>query len=763
MAEPMGTKKVVSEGRSAGWGLAVALVLLALLLPLAVARRQPPDPKPQNAPATEFSAGRAREVERGLLGDGRPHPVGSAANAQVRDRIVAHLRGLGLTPEIQEGFACNPECARVQNVLARLPGSQSTGTILLMAHYDSVSAGPGASDDMAGVAAVLETARALKAGPPLKNTVLFLLDDGEEAGLIGAMAFDESPAAREVKAVVNLEARGSSGPSLMFETSGDNGWLISLYAAGASHPITSSVFATIYDLLPNDTDLTVFKRRGVHGLNFAYVGNPTHYHTAQDNLENASPASLQHHGDNALAAVRGLGGADLVSPPPGDAVFFDVLGSTVVHWPKPWTLGIALLALVLILVVVVLGFRRRLLTGGGVSFGLLAFLGSVFLSAAVAFGLTTLLRATPTPWAAKPLPVVAAFWLLALAATGFVVSSLARRAGLVGLWAGAWLGWAVFGLLLAVSAPGLSYLFLVPTIVAGLAGLFAFRPESGATTSAVAVLLPLLVAAILWFPVVIPLYDGLGTGALAPIAVLLAFLFTTLGPLFAGSGRLWQRGVPLVAAAAALILFVMAMASPPFSTSSPRPLNVEFHQDADTGKARWLPWGPLPLPAEFSQAAEFSRKPEPAQAWAQSVLRPVAPAPPLGAPAPELTVVSETKEGARRVLHLRLVSPRGAPIAQVMIPEAAQVQSISVEGHRVTTDPPRPSWRGWFAATMLTLPPEGAAIEVVLGNPALQDWYVLDRSPGLPPSGAALQKARPADATTSQDGDTTAISRKVRI
>ncbi len=512
MAEPTGTNGVASEGRGASWGIAVALVLLALLLLLAVARRQPPDPRPQDAPATEFSAGRAREVLRELLGDGRPHPVGSEANVQVRDRILARLRGLGYAPEVQEGFACRPECARVENVLARLEGSQPTGTILLMAHYDSVAAGPGASDDTAGVAAVLEVARVLKAGPPPKNTVLFLLDDGEEQGLLGARVFAESPAARDVKVVVNLEARGSSGPSLMFETSGDDGWLIPLYAAGASHPTTSSVFATIYDLMPNDTDLTIFKQRGVHGLNFAYVGNPTHYHTALDNFENASPASLQHHGDNALAAVRGLAGADLASPPPGDAVFFDVLGTTVVHWPQSWTLGIAALALVLVLAVIVLGFRRRLLTGGGVSFGLLAFLGSVLLAGVVAFGLTTLLRATPTPWVAKPLPVIASFWLLALAITGFVVASLAGRAGRFGLWAGIWLGWAVFGLLLALSAPGLSYLFLIPTIVAGLAGLFAFRPESGATTFTLAALLPLLVAAILWFPILTPLYDGLGTG-----------------------------------------------------------------------------------------------------------------------------------------------------------------------------------------------------------------------------------------------------------
>ena len=51
-----------------------------------------------------------------------------------------------------------------------------------MAHYDSVPFGPGAADDGAGVVTLLETARALKAGPPLKNDVIFLFTDGEEAG-----------------------------------------------------------------------------------------------------------------------------------------------------------------------------------------------------------------------------------------------------------------------------------------------------------------------------------------------------------------------------------------------------------------------------------------------------------------------------------------------------------------------------------------------------------------------------------------------------
>src|SRR6185295_2883635 len=130
-----------------GRGLAFALILLALALLLAVVQAHPPAAKAKEVPLTEFSAGRAREVLGSLLGDGAPHPVGSPANARVRERIVAHLRWLGYAPEVQESFSCSPggACARVWNVLAYLRGEEpgkvklrSNKSVLLMAHYDSV-------------------------------------------------------------------------------------------------------------------------------------------------------------------------------------------------------------------------------------------------------------------------------------------------------------------------------------------------------------------------------------------------------------------------------------------------------------------------------------------------------------------------------------------------------------------------------------------------------------------------------------------------
>jgi acetylornithine deacetylase/succinyl-diaminopimelate desuccinylase-like protein len=202
--------------------LIAGLALLALVLGLTVFQSKPPAPKAKEVPLTEFSAGRAGDILRNLVGDGSPRPVGSPANARTREKILGHLRWLGYTPEVQEAVACDwGGCARVWNILARLEGREKGKAVLLMAHYDSVAAGPGVSDDLTGVAAVLEVARVLKAGPPPRNPVVFLLDDAEEEGLLGAKAFaTQHPAAAQVGVVVNLEARGSGGPSLMFETSG---------------------------------------------------------------------------------------------------------------------------------------------------------------------------------------------------------------------------------------------------------------------------------------------------------------------------------------------------------------------------------------------------------------------------------------------------------------------------------------------------------------------------------------------------------------
>ena len=139
-----------------------------------------------------------------------------------------------------------------------------------------------------------------------------LFTDGEEAGLLGAEAFAAShPWMKDVGMVMNFEARGNKGPSLLFETGPDNGKLIDVVSHNASHPLGSSLFYSLYKLLPNDTDYTVFRRLRVPGLNFAFGENLEAYHSALDTAESLSPASLQHHGANALSLTRALGQMDL--------------------------------------------------------------------------------------------------------------------------------------------------------------------------------------------------------------------------------------------------------------------------------------------------------------------------------------------------------------------------------------------------------------------------------------------------------------------
>jgi hypothetical protein len=70
------------------------------------------------------------------------------------------------------------------NLVAQLPG-ESRDAIVVVAHHDTVLGSPGADDNGAGVAALLELAR-LFAGRRLRRTVILAAPDFEEIGLIGS-------------------------------------------------------------------------------------------------------------------------------------------------------------------------------------------------------------------------------------------------------------------------------------------------------------------------------------------------------------------------------------------------------------------------------------------------------------------------------------------------------------------------------------------------------------------------------------------------
>ena len=732
--------------------------------------------QPANAPATEFSAGRARIVLHRLVGDGIPHPSGSAANDAVRARILSELEQLAYKSEVQTGFACDEygSCGTVKNVVARLDGAEPGGAVLLAAHYDSVPAGPGASDDGAGTATVLEIARALKSLPQPRHSIILLIDDGEEAGLLGARVFvDQHPWAREVRAVVNVDTRGTSGPSLMFETGTANEWIVGLYAKHVRHPATSSLFYTVYKQIPNDTDFTVFKAAGYQGANFAFIGDVVHYHTPLDNFENGSPASLQHDGDNALPLLLALANGEISKPPQKEAVFFDLFEHWTIWWPASWTLAMSFASAVILLLEIGWLIYKKRLRVRAYLWGLFGWLVIVALTGGIGWILHLLIRkmgAAPVDWVAHPLPLQIAFWSLGLAVVSVLGLSFGRWSGSVGFWAGVWSWWALLAVIIAWQMPGLSYIILIPALVAAVAGLpFALRASESAEGIGWTAITPLAAAAILGFAPLLMFYDGLGTRALPVIALIAGFVFSPLAPICADSQNV--RGLPRIAlpGAAVLATALAAFTSivvPAYSAKAPERVNFEYWQDGDSGKSQWMVHaasGQLQDPIQV--AINFRRMDKGPFPWSGSPIF-LADAPSLGdLAAPTFTILESTPAGEKRSYRALLRSERGAPDASVMFPPDAGIDSVRMEGEPVQpeTDRLKPHFNGWSFFDCPTMPAKGVEISFTLPAGKPVEVYALDETYGVPVEGLFLLKARPLTAIPSQDGDVTIVSRRVQL
>ncbi|HET8723728.1 MAG TPA: M20/M25/M40 family metallo-hydrolase [Anaeromyxobacteraceae bacterium] len=774
-----------------GRAFLAGLAVLGAALAATWAGLRPPPPLPSSAPATAFSAERALPRLARILdaaGPGVPHPAGSEAGRRVRDQVVAELRGLGLTPVVSTSLACGLylACAEISNVVARLPGTGGGRTVLVSAHHDSVPAGPGAADDGSGVAIALELARALRAAPP-PGDVLLLFDDGEEIGLAGAMAFLSTPEAREVGAVVNLEARGTGGPSLLFETSGAGAEVVSHLAAGARRPVGSSLLSTIYALIPNDTNLTVLRRLGVPGANLAFVEGAVRYHTPRDDLGHLDPATVQQQGETALALVRGLAG-----PGPGpepdraaagptaaaegpavsaaaQAVWFDLLGRLVVRYPRGWAVPSAVLALLLALGVAV-GAARRGLTGPGrIALGALSVPLALGVAAAVGLAAARAPRLDPVlrPWVAHPEPLVAAFFFSGLAAAALPAWLLGARAGAEGFRSGSRLALALASVVLAVKLPGASYLLVLPALAGGAvatAAAIAGRPSAGGAASD---LTALLVGALVLLPPAWLLEPGLGHAAGPAAAAVLALVALPLAPLAAGlspRARRLATGVPAVAAAACLAL---GLYLPGADRDAPERVVITFHQDVDAGTARILASADSGrLPPELRAAAPFSGDSAVRLGW--GALRPAfaAGAPPLPDPAPLLEVLEARRDGAALRWRGRLHSPRGAEELQLAIPPEVKVGAARLEGVPV----PRPvaklgRWFGGWSVLRFPSRPGGVVLEMELtaASAGPVELVLADRSRALPPAAARVAGARPPWVVTVQEGDGTLFTRRVRI
>lgn len=718
----------------------ISLVLLALLAWGAIAAVTPPAPVPSDAPAENFSAERARVHQERI--STAPHPTGSAAAAQARQYIVDRLGAAGIDTRVQDAIGSTDvlggvSFARVRNVIARLPGSGGSGTLFLVAHYDSATISHGAGDDGAGVATLLETARALRAGAALRNDVVLVFTDAEEACLCGAEAFvKQDPAAARGGLVLNFESRGSSGPAIMFETSRGNADLVAAYAKAAPRPVATSFAAAVYRLLPNDTDFSPFRDDGrFAGLNTAYIDGSATYHQPQDDIGHQSVASLQHLGDGGLATTRALGNADiaaLTEPSGADATYFPVLGR-LVRYPDGFVWPIAILALLAVGAAAVVLVRHGLITAARlaacIAWGLVLLLGVVAVTFALWRGL---LLAQPgygqfaDPWA--PGWYRAAVVALVFTTVLGWLALLRRRFGVEALTVGALTWAAVLGVVAAALVPGGSYLLALPALLGALAVIAGVRTRWGLPAQVVAgagTVLILAPTAAIFFPATGVRLSAPSAVFVVIIAIVLLPLLDTLFPAAEGSRRLVRAAPALATALVAAVAIGGGLAANRPSAAHPVPVALRYLLDADTGKAYWARpsgdptgWSDPLVGRREDLATSFPMLTSRGNSMARVGDAPVA----ALAPA-DVRVVSERVENGNRLLQLRITSGRGARVLQLTRVDGV-VLAATAHGRAVPID-------GSFDLRFHGLPAEGLDVDLTVKGTARLRLRVEDATDGI--------------------------------
>lgn len=740
--------------RSAVRALRPALVCVGVLgLTWAAVRyaRHVPEVIPAYAPLTLFSAHRATSDVQKM--SQYSHATGSPGSAMILGYLMDQLRDLGLQPSVHTATAVGtryPVVGRVSNVVARLRGARSNGkAVLLMAHYDAVPASPGAGDDGSGVATILETLRVLRAGPPLANDVIALFTDGEEAGLLGAAAFvREHPWSRDVAVVLNFEARGTEGPSLMFETGPGNLDVVrALRGARGVRARATSLSTTVYRRLPNDTDLSELAALGVPAMNFAFIGGVNRYHTAEDDIAHLDARSVQHHGDQALALTRAFANGPLPRPRTGDAVFFDVPVLGLVVYPESWAPAFSLLGVVLTVLVAIRGSRNA--NGGGagsrpsvaIGAGAIATLVVAVVCAVmggvIGFGLQRLHAGLRTGSPDSSGVYASAIALAAVAATAGAMDLLSRTRLKPerGIGVGVLVAWTLIAVCLSFLAPGASFVFVWPAITVAAAWLPGPGPgRTIATWLAIAVTIFLVVPIAYLMACVALGTNQVGGAVLGMFASLVSALILSQISMDAAEAR-WAA---LGAAVAAVALLLIGGLTVRTDAAHPAGVSLVYAADADSAGA-WLT-GYGSSASANARLRRFLRDMEPqvsapgtAPAWLSRTFAStgIVPVPRIDLARSEATVLRDSTVGNERRLAIRF-RPAPGTYSVAMATESGSVVRAAVDGHIVRTDRYRSPQQRWNLSYVAP-PDSGFLLELLIPAATPTTLTFSTRGYGVPP------------------------------
>jgi hypothetical protein len=772
--------------------------LLALLIALAAgaliawAQLRLPAPAPVTAPAAEFSADRAL-ADVGLVAE-TPHPIGSAANRAVRERLRARMAELGLAPRSRRDDVVvrTPDGAlagaSTETLIGVLPGRDpALPALALMAHFDSVPSAPGAADDGAGVATALEVARAIRArGVPARD-VAVILTDGEEAGLMGARGFfAHDPLARRLGLILNLESRGSGGRTLMFETGRDDGGAIALFRRTATRPLAGSLFSAIYARLPNDTDFSIAHQAGFAGFNYAFTGRSFDYHSPTDNIANLQLGALQDMGDQVLGTAAAAAFTPTLPPRARDAVYGGLFGSAMLAYPPAWG-WLVLGASTALMAVALLRARRRepvllgdVARGAGAGLYLVGASAAALRLAAVigetGRGGAQRILANAPRWEAGLLLLAVGLLLFTAAeaargrrgpavllplAAGLASCAVVRGLDAIGLGAGvaaallalavgarpagragAWAGLLALGLLVAgaaqAAAPLIAYVLAWPLALGALAA---------AATALAADLRPRSLAALTVLAAI-----GLGwAGVHAHLVVVVVGRPELLVlPLFMAAMVAWPLAQPAGGAPPARLagrLFLIAGAAfavfvrlaSPWDARHPRPAFVTYQLDQDAGRAWRISSPELRTAWSDSVLRAEGGRIEPFRHWIWHEPMDAAPARIATTPAPAITL-ARGSGGVVRVTVAPLAGVRAITVA--LAPEAP---AVLVQAGQAKLAEPLPAGR-WTRLRWVAPDPAGLALAIRPSEHsgvqlryalALDEWPPEVAPPRPPPPGIA--------------------------
>ncbi|MBC3758161.1 M28 family peptidase [Hyunsoonleella sp. SJ7] len=677
-------------------GIAILLIIVAIYWGFSAIL--PNDISTIDAPDDQFSTQRAlvhlKEISK------EKHFLGSDGHASVRHYILDELGKLGLEIETQEGYAIDKdgEFSKPINILGKLKGSGNGKALLLMTHYDSEPHSSfGASDAGSGVVTILEGLRAFLAkNRTPKNDILVLITDAEELGLNGADLFvNQHPWAKNVGLALNFEARGSGGASIMLiETNKGNANVIKAFAeADVEFPFGSSLFYSIYKMLPNDTDLTYLRGDGdIEGLNFAFIDDHFDYHTSLDTYERLDRKSLEHQGSYLMPLLDYFGEADLGKLKSiDDLVYFNMPIFGMVTYPFSWILPMLIIGFFAFALLLFYGFKRRRIEIKAVGKGFLAFLVSLIGCAVVGvYGWKLLMVLYPEygemlqGFTYNGYAYISAFVCISLAICLLAYSKVYKPENGASLLVGPLFFWLLICAGVAFKLDGASF-FIVP-LYFGLVSLFVLLKRKKPS---------LLTMTFLAFPAIMiyaPLIQmfpvGLGLKMLVTSTALIALVFGLLIGVFAvfRHKKRWSYLFFVLA----FCFLVSTHFKSDFTRERPKPNSLIYMLDVDNETASW---GTYDMLLDDWTANFFDGKTSEAggdnvfiSKYSTSLVH-TKPAEVINVPKPIVEVVSnDTLPSDFKTVEVCITSQRRVHRIEVFANKSYKFQSFKINGLQIEED-----------------------------------------------------------------------------